>query len=150
MGERGAPPLPTEVKLRRGTLKPCRSLGSEPTPPKLEDFTPPVWICEVAQAKYKVLAWQLSDAGVIKITDTDILAMYCETFALVLELTETSRDTPRTITTPNGHEQSHPIHTQLRDAQTHLIKLTRELGLSPSARTRVQASEPARKVGLLS
>ena len=150
MGERGCAPIPTEIKRRRGTLKPGRTSQPEPTPRKLKNFSAPEWICEAAQQKYKILAWNLTDAGVLKITDTDILAMYCETYALVLELTETSRDTPRTITTPNGHEQSHPIHTQLRDAQTHLIKLTRELGLSPSARTRVQASEPARKVGLLS
>jgi len=73
----------------------------------------------------------------------DVLVSYCETYEEVRELTEEVRKAPRVIEYGKGNKKIHPNVTLLRDAQKHLLLLSRELGLTPSARSRVRVDGTA-------
>ena len=86
MGQRGPAPLPRAIKRARGTLQPCRDNPREPEAPIVTDFTPPDHPGEIARTKYLQLAFTLSEIGVLKVTDLDVLSSYCETYQEVREL----------------------------------------------------------------
>ena len=120
------------MKRRRGTLRPCREKDREPEPRDFDRWTPPEWLSPGAREKYQALALELSSIGVLKSTDTDVLALYCQTYSDVQALTELVREHGW-----SDGKRSSPYATQLRAALGQMILLGRELGLSPSSRSRV-------------
>lgn len=97
MGQRGPAPLPTAIKEARGTLQHCRDNRSEPEAPPLRQPAPPAHLAEIARTKYIQLVSTLSEVGVLKATDVDVLASYCETYQEVRELAADVEKGPRVI-----------------------------------------------------
>ncbi len=91
------------------------------------------------------LASTLADIGVLKITDLDVLPVYCETYAEVLELTEEVKKAPRIMEYGTGNRKIHPNVVLLREARKQHLLLARELGLTPSARTRIEVSPEGKR-----
>ena len=142
MGERGPAPLPRSIKERRATLKPCRDNQNEPEPRDFSQWEAPEWLNPTARSKYQTLALELSSIGVLKSTDADVLALYCQTYAEVLELTRLVEEHGRT---DSKGTRSSPYVVQLREATRQALLLSRELGLTPSARSRVVVEQSQEK-----
>jgi P27 family predicted phage terminase small subunit len=86
------------------------------------------------------LAVMLSEIGVLRITDLDLLASYCGTSEEVRELTEEVKKAPKVIEYGKGNREAHPNVVLSCGAQKHLLPRARELGLTPSARIRIEAT----------
>ena len=144
MGERGPAPLPTETKRRRGTLQPIRENDSQPEPRDFDKWEAPEWLTGSASEKYQSIALELSSIGVLKATDADVLALYCRCYCEVVELVRLVEQHGRL----NGN-RSHGYVVQLREATAQMILLGRELGLTPSARSRVRVEQTEKGADLL-
>ena len=71
----GRKPIPTNLKLIRGTARPHRINRDEPTPP-ISVPEPPAHLDERARAKFTELAGLLAGCGVMTELDRDALARY--------------------------------------------------------------------------
>ncbi len=69
--------------------------------------------------------------------DRAMLTAYCESWAEYVELTAAIRKSGTTFVTPNGYQAQHPYVGMRNTARTAVLRFGQELGLSPSARSRV-------------
>ena len=134
------------MKERRRTLKPCRDNQNEPEPRDFDQWSAPEWLSPLARDRYQALALELSSIGVLKSTDSDVLALYCQTYSEVLELTRLVEEHGRT---DSKGTRSSPYVVQLREATKQLILLSREFGLTPSARSRISVEHDEKERDLL-
>ena len=154
MGARGPAPKPSAIKRAEGTYRPDRAAGGqEPTPPEVLDLDAPDWLDPYAREKWRELAPVLVTIGVLKTTDVDALAAYCvawsqwraasenigEEFALeVEEGGEADKLRTRRLAT---------FERVTREANRQMQVWGDRLGLSPSQRTKIRATEAAEFVG---
>lgn len=120
MATRGQRPKPTALRLLNGNAG-KRPLNAQEPDTGAADTTPPPWLSEAATAHWHRLAPMLSDAGIVKASDRDLLATYCETFAAYLA-----------AVADGGASMS--MVQQLR-------QLMGELGMTPCARARIKADK---------
>jgi len=146
MGARGFPARPTKLKLLRGD-HPERINLNEPRPADLPVVAPP-WLSEVAAVKWADLAPHLEAMGVLTGADVDMLAAYCECYARWHRLVQMAAKSPPVFqrkgreTEPGQFEVvfvKNPLWGQTRDAEAALRVMAREFGLTPSARSALQA-----------
>jgi phage terminase small subunit len=119
MAIRGQRPKPVALRLLNGNAG-KRPINAQE--PRIRTCTtePPEWLTDVARAHWSRLAPLLSDAGVLKESDRDLLATYCTTFTEYVEAIRA------------GEKVSMTTVGQLR-------QLMGELGMTPSARARIVA-----------
>ena len=123
MTTRGQKPKPTALRNLAGNPGKRPVNAQEPQFPDCATQAPE-WLGEAARAHWERLAPMLSQAGVLKQSDRDLLATYCETFAAYVEAQR------------KGKGASMAMVQQLR-------QLMGELGMTPSARARIVADKPA-------
>jgi P27 family predicted phage terminase small subunit len=138
---RGPKPAAPEVKRARGdresrinVLAPsCKTLDVNTLPPD-------ILTSDVEKGKWKQLCETLTHNGVLKVTDIDVLTQYCVAYGIFCDAKkELSGLNCLVTTTPNGSEQPAAEVTTLRKSSELLLRLGAELGLSPSARSRIKA-----------
>jgi P27 family predicted phage terminase small subunit len=137
-------PEPTALKLLKGT-KPSRINRNEPIPPDAV-LDMPDWIDGVAAAEWRRIVPILQTVGSVKSTDLAPVVMYCEAYARYTVLAKLARGSAPTFARKHVHQDGsestdyvkNPVYAQVRDAQDALIRLCRELGLTPSARTGIR------------
>jgi phage terminase small subunit len=119
MAIRGQRPKPVALRLLNGNAG-KRPINAQE--PRIRTCTtePPEWLGDAARAHWSRLAPLLADAGVLKESDRDLLATYCTTFCEYVESIRERGSAPM------------PLVTQLR-------QLMGELGMTPSARSRIVA-----------
>ncbi|MCW0207271.1 MAG: P27 family phage terminase small subunit [Achromobacter sp.] len=116
MATRGQRPKPAALRLLNGNAgkRPVNTQEPDTGP---ADTSPPEWLTQAATPHWARLAPMLAKAGVLKQSDRDLLATYCETFAAYLEAVQAGG-------------ASMAMVGQLR-------QLMGELGMTPSARARI-------------
>lgn len=121
MGVRGQKPKPTHLRLLSGNAgkRPINAL--EPTYAACATDAPE-WLSEAPRAHWQRLAPMLANAGVLKTSDGDLLATYCCLFSDYVEAVKA------------GEKVSMTVVGQLR-------QMMGELGMTPSARTRIVADK---------
>jgi len=146
MGRRGPKPAPRALKLLRGNP------GKRPLDPgevaalkASGGPQPPEWLAGEALAEWNRRAPQLAELGVIGAIDQAVLALYCQAWERYLEAKRALGRKSRVVKPRGGNPYTSPLVTQVRDALADVIKLARELGLSPSARSglKIEAKTPA-------
>lgn len=120
MAVRGQRPKPTALRLLNGNAGKRPVNAQEPQLPACT-AEPPDWLSEDARAHWLRLAPMLAAAGVLKASDADLLATYCETYAGYI------------VATRSGSAPMSMVG-QLR-------QLMGELGMTPSARARIVADK---------
>jgi P27 family predicted phage terminase small subunit len=138
MTPRGRKPLPTSLKKLRGTWRPDRASGTEP---QVESAIPepPDWLSADALAEWKRLAPQLAAAGLLTKLDRAALASYCSAWGDLCEANRTLQQFGSTYITERGVIVLHPMLKVVERSRHALRAFASEFGLSPSARTRVDA-----------
>lgn len=134
---RGPKPTPPEIVAvtgnpgRRPIKKSGRGVGKVGTAPKS--------MSDAAKLKWTEASdeWRL----VLTASDRDALRMYCEAWAEMLNAQERVNEDGAMILTPNGMVQKSPWLTKLEQSREFCRKMLAEFGGSPSARTRVGASD---------
>lgn len=142
MAKRGRRPIPTQIKIAKGTLRKDRQRPDEPqaargVPPMPERLE----VDPTAVAKWHELASILHDLGVLTVADGEALATLCEIHsseqACLLQL----RATGPTIHTDLGGVKPNPAGSLYRSLAALKGTLLSEFGLTPSSRTKVGASK---------
>lgn len=139
MGRRGPKPQPTKLRLLKGNPGKRPLNADEPQPLVVKDLPPPAMLEGEALAKWQTVTAELSDLGMLTATDMDLLTVYCETWADWVDCKQKVRTTSKLLkTAKSDYPYINPYVTMETKARLHLIKMQAELGLTPSARSRVK------------
>lgn len=138
---RGRKPKPTRFKLIEGNP------GKRPInirEPLLETKAPtcPAHLSPTAKAEWKRLAAQLYHVGILTAGDRAAMAAYCQSYSCWVEAEKRLKETPMLIKLPSGYIQPSPWLTIANKQLELMHRFMSELGLSPTARTRVDARPP--------
>ena len=151
----GRKPLPTNLKLLKGTVNTTREKGKNEPKPKTENIRMPAGMPASARRHWKPLLRMLRDAGIMTVADTVALEALCIVYARWREANEAIaesgllvRDQGRRLPKLNPYVR---IANQSFD---QLKSMLAEFGMTPSSRTRVNStkgedSEPADGWGTL-
>ena len=153
MGLRGPAPKPTSLRLLQGNAGHRPLNGAEPKP---EEKAPP---CPLyiradpnAWKEWKRLAPILLRMRVLTEADATVLASLCITHSHLLTNLEAMRKLNQDsksglagmiIQTKTGYLAANQIYLNVTAAIDQELKLCRELGLTPSARSRIQTNGAA-------
>ena len=125
--------------MRRGPKPRARGKGTDDMP-VAPDALPrcPAHLTEVARKEWRRLAKPLFDMGVLSVTDRAALAAYCQAWARWVEAEEHLQKGPALLKTPSGYVQQSPWYGIANKQLEIMGRYMAELGLSPSARARLQ------------
>ena len=148
MARPGSKPAPNFLKIVRGA-RPGRINKAEAKPPAtLPD--PPSHLSAEALAEWNRTALELHQAGLLSNIDRAILACYCDAWgrleraerALAAEALKDPATGGLTVITKSGNTLQHPMLGIARRAAHDVVRFAAELGMTPSARSRVIATPP--------
>ena len=150
---RGRKPIPTMLKLVSGTQRRDRANPDEPQPVGVL-LAPPEWMTDEQKSEW-VYALEHAPRGLLRQLDKNIFAQWClisvelveHEIAIRVEGRVIERGGAQRVTiNPDGSQTktvrspikvNNPRVRQIRDAQAMLIKVTAELGFSPTSRSRI-------------
>lgn len=146
---RGRKPTPTHLKIVAGNpgkralpkheAKVARALPSPP--PHLADDAKVEW-GRVAEELYKI--------GLLSSVDRAVLAAYCQAYARWAQAERAINEMGKAdvltaglmIKTTNGNAIQNPLVGTANKAATDMVRYAAELGMTPSARSRITATPP--------
>ena len=135
--KRGPKPKPAELKELSGNPG-RRAVPDVSIMPAGEVGDPPAHLNEVAQAKWVEMSREFF--AVLKPTDRDVLALYCETWSEMIHAKDKIEESNSWMfVTPSGEIKKNPWVVILEQRREFLRKLLAEFGASPSARARLAA-----------
>lgn len=137
------PPVPTALRILRGNPGRRPLPENEPTPEPGADM--PDDLSPGAAKHWSKVAKQLDDAGVLTQMDGMALALYCETYARWKHANDQVVKFGPVVKAPSGFPIQSPFLAIANKAHNQMVKLLIEFGMTPSARTRVQAGVPKKK-----
>lgn len=138
----GRKPLPTQLKLVKGTARPHRMNPAEPQPVVA---VPPVpdHLDDAAAAKFTELAELLARHGVMTELDAGALARYVVIWRRWLDAeVEVKRRGP-VVKTAGGNIIQNPFLAVANKCLAQMGQIESEFGLTPSSRTRIRMAAPA-------
>lgn len=134
MGERGPQKLPTKLKLLRGERKASRLNRDAPAPRSRRPVMPAGMTPGAARVWRRVML-EFGATGIITAVDAPILRLYCEAVDRGVEAATSLAVTGALIRgARRGDLIKNPLHQIVRDNADLVIRLARELGLSPGSR----------------
>jgi P27 family predicted phage terminase small subunit len=141
----GRKPLPTHLKLVKGTARPHRMNNNELKPP-LAIPEPPPHLEEREKAKFIAMAEMLARYGVMTELDSGAVARYAVVWCRWLEAeTEVKKRGPIVKTTADNVIQN-PFLAVANKCMYQMAQIESEFGLTPSARSRIRMEEPSETV----
>jgi P27 family predicted phage terminase small subunit len=116
--------------------------GGEPKPPASQP-TCPAHLSPAAKAKWKRLAQSLNAIGLLTQVDRAALAAYCQCYGRWVEAERKLTETPVILKTPAGYVQPSPWLAIASKQLELMAKFMAEIGLTPSARSRLAIQMPS-------
>lgn len=135
----GRRPLPTPLKLLKGTMNPSRENTRE-AKPKVKIPTAPRHLSITERYEYRRLGKRLAVNGLATEIDGLALAMLAQTWVKYQNASEKVRATGLLVKAPSGYPIQNPHLTIMNKAQEQLHKLLVEFGMTPSSRSRVRSN----------
>lgn len=150
MAPRGRKPTPTHLKLIKGNPG-RRALNELEAKPNLELPTPPPELTDDAKVEWGRISEELYRVGLLSKIDRGALAACCQAYgrAMMAEraLARMAAADPVTngllIKTTNGNAIQNPLIGTARRAWADYVRYANEFGMTPSARSRVNANPPS-------
>jgi len=141
MGKRGTKPLPINMKVIKGTLRPSRQLKNE-TKAELLNQAPkaPDWICKEGLIEWGSQVGALVNT-VISERDLSMFAMYCHSWGKFIELTREIAIHGETSIGEKGVEYEHPRSYLAERHRKAALQVAAHFGLTPSSRTGISTLE---------
>lgn len=136
----GRKPVPTALKLIRGSAQPCRINPDEPKP-EADKIGPPPELSEKALEHWEDLSAQLEEVGVLTNMDVKALGVLCETYAQWVEA-NSRLSVGLVIKNDKGHPVPNPYFNISDKLAKRVQQMLSEFGMTPSARTRVVSNKP--------
>jgi P27 family predicted phage terminase small subunit len=141
MGLRGPAPKPRALKELEGNPS-KRPLNPREPKPAVKRPRCPAYLDNSAKREWRRLVPILERMRVLTEADEIALANLCQQYAMLQEAQIKLRKTGLLIKTRSGYIQQSPLVGIISVTVDQVIKLSREFGLTPSSRTRIQV-EPA-------
>jgi P27 family predicted phage terminase small subunit len=136
----GRKPLPTHLKLVKGTARPHRLNPNELKPPLIVP-EPPEHLDERAKAKFKSMAAMLAKYGVMTELDAGAISRYCIVWCRWLDAeAEIKRRGPIVKTTGENIIQN-PFLAVANKCMMQMAQIESEFGLTPSSRSRIRMEQ---------
>jgi len=132
---RGRKPTPTALKLLRGNPGKRPIDDNEPQPEAGHLLAPPEYLNDAARDEWDRVAPELHKLGLLTELDWVIFECYCENYGRYVAAVKELGDL--TTITVNKCVIQNPLVGIVNKAQDNMRKFAAELGMSPSARTRV-------------
>jgi P27 family predicted phage terminase small subunit len=140
VGLRGPRPEPTRIRLLKNNPSKKAPNAEEPLVESLHELPPPPEMTGVALKTWHTLTAELSDLGMLTRIDAHLLTMYCETWADIDQYQKKIREFGHIIKAPSGYPMQSPFVNMLSKARGHILRMQAELGMTPSARSRVKVT----------
>lgn len=146
---RGRKPTPSHLKLVTGN--PGRRPINEREPvPARKLPTPPPELNDDAKVEWGRVSEELYRIGLLTGIDRGTLAAYCQAYGRWMQaerlITETAKRNPSTggliVTTKAGNFIQSPLIGIANKAMADMVRYAADFGMSPSARSRIQAEAP--------
>lgn len=145
---RGTKPIPTHLKLIAGNRGKRRLNDAEPKPAPLLSPEPPPELNADARIEWDRVFRQLVSSGIVSVVDRGTLAAYCQAYGRWLQAERAFADMARRdpvmvglmIKTKQGNVIQNPLVGTANKAMSDMVRYAAELGMTPSARSRVRAS----------
>lgn len=136
----GRKPLPTELKLIKGTARKCRVSKLEPRP---SPSTPsaPEHVKGYAREEWGRVTDELARLGLLTLVDRAALAAYCVAYSRWRQAEELLESEGLVTSTTNGNVIQNPLVGVANKAMELMHKFLTEFGMTPSARSRVRPVE---------
>lgn len=141
MATPGPPPKPTALKLIAGNPG-KKKLPPNEVKPKVELPRMPRHLSTEARAEWERLAPVLMRLGLLTRLDRAGFAAYCQAWARHCEAEEQIARASALAFTHNGYPIVNPWVTISKQAVDQMSKFLSEFGLTPAARTRINAGTP--------
>jgi P27 family predicted phage terminase small subunit len=138
MSKRGAKPVPTRLKVLRGTDRPDRRNPNEPV---VKPATPscPKHLGAEAKREWRRASKQLAAVGLLAQIDRAAFALYCDSYGRWVETTEAIRTYGLMVKSKNGIPMQSPYLAVANKAAEQMRLLLGEFGMTPASRSRVNA-----------
>lgn len=137
----GRKPLPTHLKLVKGTARPHRMNEAEPKP-EVAVPAPPEHLDEAAKAKFNAMAELLARHGVMTELDCSALARYVVIWRRWLEAEAEVKRRGPVVKTSNDNIIQNPFLAVANKCLAQMAQIESEFGLTPSSRSRIRMAEP--------
>ena len=131
----GRPRKPTALRLIHGTRDKHKN-KNEPMP--LGTATAPSWMSEAAMEHWLTLCPELEAIGLLTSIDTQAFAVYCESYAELIEAEAELVTFGRTQTTKDGFMRKSPWLAIRDEAHKRMMQIGGQFGFSPASRTRIE------------
>ena len=135
-------PLPTNLKVLRGTAQPCLINEKEPRPKKLKTISPPAYLTRKEKTCWRKTITDLQKAGIVTTIDVTSLAGYCRAWVGYQKESEIVEKEGTVTKGCLGNPIINPHFRAANDFFKQLLQLWREFGMTPSSRTRIRAEKP--------
>lgn len=137
----GRKPVPTALKLIKGTSQPCRENKKEPKP-KADNIRKPSDLSPLAKKQWELVCKQLEEAQIMTNLDVQALVMYCETYAIWKDATDKISSHGAVVKGKDGYPTRSPYLMVAQKSFEQIKTMLTEFGMTPSSRTRVSTTEP--------
>lgn len=149
MAPRGPKPTPTHLKLVTGNPG-RRPVNKAEAKVPVRDLTAPEHLGDDALEEWNRVAADLVKSGLVTTVDRSALAVYCAAVGRWIQaervLAEMAKKDPVSegllIKTKAGNVVMNPLVGIRNKAKADVLRAAAELGITPSARSRVQAQAP--------
>ena len=131
-------PLPTKLKIFKGTDKKIRLNENEPEPLS-DNIVMPEHLSKKAKKQWEKIVEQLTGAGIMTNLDQDALELYCEAYAKWADANDKLRTHGMVVKAPSGYPIPSPYLSIANKAFEQLRQMMIEFGMTPSSRTRIKA-----------
>jgi P27 family predicted phage terminase small subunit len=145
MGKRGPIPKSNEQEILEGNPS-KRPLRGESPKPKGDTPTCPSWLSPLAKQEWKRITPELAQLGLLSSLDRNILAGYCNAFALWQEAQECLSKQGTVYVTTKGKLEPRPEIAIVKTAGEMMNAFAAELGLTPSSRARMNLPKPNEEI----
>ena len=135
----GRRPKPTALKQLQGTLRKDRTNANEPKPEALGKGVPK-HLSKEARVYWRESFKLLTRVGILTETDADSLGLYCETKARWIHAKQKLAKDGLVIIAQSGFPVQNPYLQILNKAHDQMLKILLEFGMTPAARTKVNAT----------
>lgn len=138
MGMRGPAPKPTALKRLEGNPGRRPLNEREPQPARGARPSAPKWLSEAARAEWRRVVRDLHDTGVLTTIDLAVLEGYCVSYARWRAAESVLATSPEVVESDKGNLYMNPWLGVGRTALRDMLRFAQELGMTPSARSRLQ------------
>lgn len=141
MAKRGPKRKPTKLLKLRGSRRAEERPKNEPIPvegmPK-----PPEWLKGEGLAEWRRKAPLLYEQGTLALIDDVILAAYCRSWQLFVEIEKMMQKQKYVISRKNGSKMKNPLAVMRNEALDRMVKYASELGIGASSRSGINLPKP--------